>query len=334
MTGLYQSHLVERLKTGVEGILGQWNFAPETNVRLLNLSENATFRADASGRGKPTILRVHRPNYHTEGEIASELAWIAALLQSGTVETPAPLPMTDGNLIARFDDNGQTRHVVAFEFMEGKEPDPESDLLANGFETLGAISARLHRHTYSWTPPPRFTRKTWNHETAFGPEPLWGDWREALGLTNGGRVTLERLSDALRDRLAAYGDGPDRFGLVHADLRLANLLVDGDRLGVIDFDDCGFSWFVYDFAAAISFLETNPIVPALQEAWVRGYRSVADLSDAHVDMIPTFIMFRRLLLTAWIASHSETETAREAGLEAYTEGTLDMAETYLSRSMS
>ncbi|MBK1635396.1 Ser/Thr protein kinase RdoA (MazF antagonist) [Rhodovulum adriaticum] len=329
MAGLYHSDFVDRLQAGAKGLLTQWKLAPETEVRLLSLSENATFRADDPGRDSPVILRVHRPNYHSESEIASELAWIAALRQDGAVETPAPLPMADGNLIARFEDDGQIRHVVAFDFMPGQEPDPEGDLAA-GFETLGAISARLHAHTRTWTPPAGFTRKTWNHDTAFGADPLWGDWRAALGLTADGRKTLERLSDALRDRLAAYGAGPDRFGLVHADLRLANLLVDGDRLGVIDFDDCGFSWFIYDFAAAISFLETNPIVPDLQEAWVRGYRSVAALSDEHVEMIPTFIMFRRLLLTAWIASHRETETAREAGLEAYTQGTLDLAEAYLN----
>lgn len=329
MGGLYNSDFVDRLQAGAEGLLGLWNLAPETRVRLLSLSENATFRADVPGRSAPVILRVHRPNYHSEREIAAELAWISALRQDGVLETPAPLPMADGGLIARFEDDGQTRHVVAFDFMPGQEPDPKGDLAA-GFETLGAISARLHGHARAWTPPDSFARKTWNHDTAFGDAPLWGDWRAALGLTPDGRATLERLSAALRDRLGAYGAGPDRFGLVHADLRLANLLVDGDRLGVIDFDDCGFSWFIYDFAAAISFLETNPIVPDLQQAWVRGYRSVAALSDEHVDMIPTFILFRRLLLTAWIASHRETETARDAGLETYTDGTLELAEAYLS----
>ncbi|WP_246035837.1 phosphotransferase enzyme family protein [Aliishimia ponticola] len=310
-------------------MLDQWGLSPETKVQLLSLSENATFRADDPNRSAPVVLRVHRPAYHSRAEIASEHSWITALRHAGTVDTPALLPKQDGDFIALFEDDGQARHVVAFEFMTGEEPNLDGDLAA-GFETLGAISARLHGHVQTWPVPTGFTRKTWNHATAFGPAPLWGDWRDALGLTQSGHTTLQRLSDALREKLAQYGDGPDRFGLVHADLRLANLLKDGDRLGVIDFDDCGFSWFIYDFAAAISFYETSPIVPQLQEAWVRGYRSVNALSDAHVDMIPTFILFRRLLLTAWISSHRETETARDAGLEQYTEGTLDLAERYLT----
>ena len=35
-----------------------------------------------------------------------------------------------------------------------------------------------------------------------------------------------RTVELIRQRLARYGDGPDRFGLIHCDLRLANLLMD------------------------------------------------------------------------------------------------------------
>lgn len=140
---------------------------------------------------------------------------------------------------------------------------------------------------------------------------------------------LEALCDVLKRKLDAYGKGADRFGLVHADLRLANLLQDGDKLGVIDFDDCGFSWFIYDFAAAISFYETEPYIPALQAAWLKGYRTIAPLDAAHEAMIPSFVMFRRLLLTAWIASHAETQTAADAGHGAYTAGTVALAKAYL-----
>lgn len=330
MSGLYDDSFVERLRQGALSLAPQWGLGPDTDVQMLTLSENATFIARDPAAEAPVILRVHRPDYHTKAEIESELAWIEALRAARAVDTPAPLRLSGGGHIASFEDGEQTRHVVGFRFMSGAEPDA-GESLADGFETLGAISARLHTHVQHWQPPQGFRRKTWNWDSAFGAAPLWGDWRAALGLTPDGQAVLERLARALRDRLAAYGAGQDRFGLIHADLRLANLLVEGDRLGVIDFDDCGFSWFVYDFAAAISFLETEPYIPELQAAWLRGYRAVAALGAEHEAMIPTFILFRRLLLTAWIASHAETETAAWAGLGAFTEGTVALAETYLSQ---
>lgn len=329
MAQLYDSGFVERLRVGAEALAPKWGLGPATRVRLLTLSENATFLAEDPDRPDPVILRVHRPAYHGPDEIRSELAWIDALRADKAVETPEILDMTDGGRIAQFDDAGETRHVVAFAFMAGKEPDADASL-TDGFATLGAISARLHTHAKTWQRPEVFTRKTWDYDSAFGANPLWGDWRDAPGLTPDDIELLNRVCAVLKTRLAAYGTDADRFGLMHADLRLANLLVEGDRLGVIDFDDCGFSWFAYDFASAISFLETEPYIPDLQAAWIDSYRSVAPFDDAHVDMFPTFIMFRRLLLTAWIGSHPETETAIEAGLGTYSQGTVDLARDYLA----
>jgi Ser/Thr protein kinase RdoA (MazF antagonist) len=144
------------------------------------------------------------------------------------------------------------------------------------------------------------------------------------------REQLQKLDQRIAQRLEAFGQDPSRFGLIHADIRLANLLVDGDRVRVIDFDDCGFSWNVYDFATAVSFMEDHPRVPELREAWVRGYRSVSDLAPAAEAELQTFVMLRRLLLVAWIGSHHTFATeAAELGA-GFTTGTCALAEDYLS----
>jgi len=328
MAGLYSDAFIETLRRGAQSLVGAWGLSPETDVSLMTISENATFLARDPARDARVVLRVYRPGYHTLAEIESELSWITDLRADQVVDTPEPLTVADGSgHIATFDLNGEHREVAAFAFMTGEEPSPASNL-AESFRKLGAISARLHGHTRNWTRPDGFIRKTWTWDTMLGPTPHWGDWRAALGLTPDGAALLERLSEALRQRLDAYGTGPDRFGLIHADLRLANLLVEGDRLGVIDFDDCGFGWFGYDFAAAVSFLEHEPYIPALQDAWVEGYRTVAPLPAEDEAMLPTFVMLRRMLLTAWIASHPETPTAQELG-EGYTAGTLMLAERFL-----
>ena len=142
---------------------------------------------------------------------------------------------------------------------------------------------------------------------------------------------LGRLDAALRARLAAFGTGPDRYGLIHADTRLANLLVDDGRVSVIDFDDSGFSWYLYDAGTSVSFFEHEPQVPELMDAWLTGYRRVAALPAADEAEIWTFILFRRLLLVAWIGSHSGVDVAQELGA-GYTRDSCDLAESYLSRA--
>ena len=113
-------------------------------------------------------------------------------------------------------------------------------------------------------------------------------------------------------------------------MRLANLLMDQGQVKVIDFDDCGLSWFLYDCATTVSFFEDAPEVPELIKAWVRGYRRIGTLDAAEEAEIETFVMLRRILLVAWIGSHSETELARSMGVD-YTRGTLPLCERYLSR---
>jgi Ser/Thr protein kinase RdoA (MazF antagonist) len=99
---------------------------------------------------------------------------------------------------------------------------------------------------------------------------------------------------------------------------------------VIDFDDCGFGWYMYDAATPVSFYEHEPQVPGLIESWVKGYRKQLALPKEDEAEIPTFIMLRRILLVAWIASHIEAEFPKSLGA-GYTDGTLPLCEDYLRR---
>ncbi|MBR9829790.1 MAG: phosphotransferase, partial [Oceanospirillales bacterium] len=186
----------------------------------------------------------------------------------------------------------------------------------------------LHQHSRGWQRPAWFERKEWNLNTMIAADGFWGDWRDAPGLTRMDEAVIDAAITCIHTCIADYGQGDDRYGLVHADLRLANLLVDGDRLSIIDFDDSGFCWYAYDFAAAISFYELDPIIPQLRDAWIRGYRTVAEFDAADVAALDTFIMIRRIMLSAWLATHAESDTCRELG-SGYIQGTAQLARQYL-----
>lgn len=289
-----------------------------TPLTLLNRSENETWAAG------DLVLRLHRPGYHTAPEIASELAWLTALQDLPGLNAVQPVPGAQG-LVTRIGD----RFLVAFARLPGQELQPGDDL-SRWFAPLGEITARLHLHARQWSPPKGFTRKRWDVETILGPNPHWGQWRQAQGLDRQGATLLARATDALAARLTACGTGPETFGLIHADLRLANLMVDGDRLTAIDFDDCGFGWWTYDLAAALSFIETDPRLPDLIAAWVTGYTRIAPLRPEDRAMIPALIFLRRVLLTAWLATRADSDTAQALGGPAYTLGTLALAEQFLT----
>jgi Ser/Thr protein kinase RdoA (MazF antagonist) len=277
---------------------------------------------------------VHRPGYHSRDAVESELAWVAALRADGVVPTPAVLPALDGSpvTVSPHPDGG-LRHVVQFDWVDGVEPGGER--LVEDFRELGRLTARLHAHARAWARPSGFTRFQWDHATSVGGHGHWGRWQDGVGVGPAEREVLGRLCAVLASRLRAFGDGPERFGLVHADLRLANLLVAQGAGGartvtVIDFDDCGFGWYLYDLGAALSFIEHDPAVPELTAAWCAGYRTQAPLSATEEAELPTFVLLRRLLLVAWIGSHAGTDLARATGAE-FTRVSCDLAEAYLTR---
>ncbi len=298
-----------------------YGLPPGTPLTLLNRSENETWQAGN------LVLRLHRQGYHSAAEIASELAWLTSLQDLPGLHTVRPVQGAQG-LVTHIDG----RMVVAFALIPGQELQPGDDL-AHWFAPLGEITARLHLHARQWAQPHGFTRKRWDVETILGAAPHWGHWRQASGLDAEGTALLTRATDALAAKLTAHGTGPDTFGLIHADLRLANLMVDGDRLTAIDFDDCGFGWWAYDLASALSFIETDPRLPDLIARWIEGYTRVAPLRREDRAMIPSLIFLRRVLLTAWLATRADSDTAQSLGGPAYTAGTLHLAESYLTNGL-
>ena len=176
--------------------------------------------------------------------------------------------------------------------------------------------------------PPWFTRHHWDYEAAFGPDPRWGRWQDAPGIGPAEHAVLSRIDQTLGRRLTAFGKGSDRYGLVHTDLRLANLIVDGDATTVIDFDDSGFSWYLNDLGGALGFLENHPDVDAMIASWLRGYRRFLDLPAEDEWEIPTLMLYRRMTLLAWMGSHPNTDTAAEFGT-GFATATCEVAERYL-----
>jgi Ser/Thr protein kinase RdoA (MazF antagonist) len=342
--------VMERVTGCAREALRAYGCPADTPVDLLNVSENATFLVPDPDAG-PSVLRVHRLGYHTEQEIASELAWMDALRAEAGVRTPRVLAAADGRRVVTVAERGgAARHCVRFEFLPGTEPGtgpgtgpahgpadgpasgtgPEGTRANSHFADLGEITARMHRHARQWRRPGWFTRFHWDYPAAFGDGARWGRWQDGIGVGPPERQVLGRLADKLEARLAAFGTGAARYGLVHADTRLANLLVHDGSVSVIDFDDSGFSWYLYDLATSVSFFEHSPQVPGLVDSWLEGYRRVGQLSAEDEAEIWTFILYRRLLLTAWIGSHRGVDIATELGA-GYTRGSCDLAESYLSR---
>ncbi len=274
--------------------------------------ENVVFRAQTTLG--PHALRLHRPGYHQEAELQSELDLMAMLAQAGVL-VPRPMPSAEGRLLVRVGD----RHASLLSWLPGAPMGKSGQPLAlqgaareGLFRAIGAQMARLHGLTDAWTPPQGFTRPRWDRDGLVGEAPFWGRFWET-------GTAEERLwLEALRDRARGMLDSAPAldYGLIHADLVNENVLVDGPRVHFIDFDDMGYGFRLFALATTLYKATDEPDFESLQAALLAGYAAERPLPD--LTLLPLFIVLRSLTYLGWIA-----DRAQEPGMA-------DRAARYLS----
>ena len=82
--------------------------------------------------------------------------------------------------------------------------------------------------------------------------------------------------------------------VLHADRAPHNVRVAGDRLNVIDFDDAGFGWDLYEVGVALFAAQLRPYFEVVVDAMVAGYRAERDLSEPDLRLLPMFLLIRGL----------------------------------------
>ena len=288
-----------------ERALELYDAGPDPRLEFVRHGENTTFRVDGD-RGA-WALRVHRPGYRTADEVRSELAWMEALQASG-VRTPTAVRALSGDVVVEVAAPEGTRLASAMTWEPGDPLSAADDDAA--WRDLGALMGRVREHGIAWERPSGFARWAWDARGMLGPDPHWGDpallpdWdAEALEL-------VEAARRRVRERLAAFGDGADRFGLVHADLAFHNVLVDAGEPVLIDFDDAGWSWFMWELGVALAPFDGRPGFDERRDALVDGYRSTCGVADVELAELPTFVMARRLVTLGWVLTHAETDHAQ------------------------
>jgi Ser/Thr protein kinase RdoA (MazF antagonist) len=287
-------------------------------VELIKYRENAVF-AVTSGEGERYAMRVHRPDYRSDQHIRSELQWMAALSEVG-LSTPDAVPTRDGDCLVTVGAPKvpQPRQCDLFHWVpgsplgsleEGVEGGDEA--IAGAYALVGEYAARAHEHAVHWPRPPGFARPSWDLDALVGQAPTFGRFWELEQIADGELKLLTEARDRVRERLAAYGTAPDAYGLVHGDFLPENILVGESGPQIIDFDDCGDSWYGFELATAIFPLLAQPHLGVAREAYLRGYRQLRPLPDHAIAMLPSFLMARTLSYAGWPAGRPEMEVGRQ-----------------------
>ena len=117
--------------------------------------------------------------------------------------------------------------------------------------------------------------------------------------------------------------------MIHADFAPENLLVDADHVRLIDFDDAGFGWHLFEIATSLYFIMDEPFFDQARDALIEGYRRHRQLPDEQLELLPLFFLARGFTYVGWVHTRRETETAKEL-TPMLLEGACTLAREYLS----
>jgi Ser/Thr protein kinase RdoA (MazF antagonist) len=286
------------------------------DVSPLARAENITFKV-ADDAGHLYALRLHRPAYHTLEELQSERVWTKALLQAG-IHVPEPIT-SDGQDYAGVDIPllGEQRHASLSRWVPGEllmplvRDDTPRARLELYFRKLGALIATMNNQAAHWRPPATFRRHALDADGLMGTQPFWGRFWERGDLSASERALLVATRTRLHELLIRYGKDASRYSVIHSDLHPGNVLVDGDTLTAIDFDDTAWGWHMYDLAAALNQCQEITEFGALYAACVDGYRSVRPVAEEDLAMLPLFLLVRDMAEIGWFADRPENATPEQ-----------------------
>lgn len=264
---------------------------------------NTTFRIDIPYQGQRYALRIARAGYQDAATIRSELLWLQAIRRETDLVVPEPLPDRDGLLLTTVEVPGvlEPRHCVLFRWVDGRFH--HARLCPADLERVGMLMAKLHLHVQRFTLPQDFTRKRWDLEGLQGGAPGIEPGLSMRHLSPEECSVLDKVAERVGQTMHALGDGPEVFGLIHADMHQGNYLFYRGNVHVIDFDTSGWGYFVYDMAVTFSTLLNHPDLLALRTAFLQGYRQVRPLAGEQEACIDTFVAARIFGHTQWLAAH-------------------------------
>jgi Ser/Thr protein kinase RdoA (MazF antagonist) len=296
-------------------------------LTFLQYTANIIYRVDVPGpvlnEGDPGpyvpnryLLRVL---YTSQWEGAKgEMTWLAALSREAGLPVPEPVPTLEGELLARIAAPGapEERIVSLMRWIDGRRL--TTGFRPDHFRAWGRMLARLHEFSASWQPPEGFERPIWDWEGQLGGRYFRCTVDELVNSMPGHlREPFQIVSQEARAVMEGLGRGPSAYGLIHADTYPENVLFKAGEAYLIDFEDCGYGYWLWDIAVALCLWPWTEEWYWRRDAFLEGYAQVRTLPESQLQHLDLFMAAQYATMVLWASIFIRNDPARRAEHEAW-----------------
>ena len=266
-----------------------WGIPKGSALTLINYTENATFKV--CHKEDRWIIRIHRLWYTDKDAVLSEMDWLNAL--SEVIRIPMPILTINNEYIIEIDTKFGKRVVDCFSFEEGNALTFNDKV---NFEELGRIIAKMHVVSEKYKRPNHYKRIDWDLDKTFSANNNFhNEWYiDNQYLSENEKHWISSAVSIISSKLKKYGKNYKNYGLIHSDCRFANILNNDGKYILLDFDDFGEGWYVYDLASVFGFNEDHPYIREASRRLISGYREIRKLSKVDEELFDAFLLFRRI----------------------------------------
>ena len=275
--------------------LARYGLAP-ARLDLLNDVRHLTYHVQADD-GRRYTLRITPATEQAARLLHDELAWLD-FLAPHRLAVPAPIRNRAGALVTPVDPHPAL--ACLFTWLDGQPA--TAGLSPATLADLGQTIAALHRLARDFPlPAARPFRAGFYYDAR-----LVADHRTWLAQPHPARSAAQSaiVDAAITYTLDAFGrmaSDPACAGLIHADIHLGNLILAGDRVALIDFEQLGWGPFAYDLAVLHADLTYH--APATAQHWpalLAGYQRVAPLPYATAADFAVLLAAVHLAFLDWL----------------------------------
>jgi Ser/Thr protein kinase RdoA (MazF antagonist) len=318
----YEQQL-DRLTHAARQTLSQYGLQ-ESQLENLSYYNNAVYKVTAPD-GNRFTLRLHRPGHKRIEWIHAELYWLAHLRQNTALLIPRPALTITGALLAEapVEDIPQPLPCALFHWLDGHFYGT-SDMDSAPIYQAGVFLAQLHQAASVFPAPSDFLRPRLDWGGLFGEESPYNPGEGAKIFTHEQKAIFVGVEEQVRETMMAVGQSSNTFGMIHADFLSKNIVFNQQAAGAIDFDECGWGYYLYDLAPLLLQFKSDGRYELLRDAFLDGYSSLRPLSSTDTGHLELFIAARHLASCRWQAGNLHNPHIRQHAAKIIARRTEDL----------